>query len=563
MNIAIKTGSRIAIAMLATLLAVSSTPLLAAKGGGGKVTVTEANPPEATQGDELDVIVSGTGFDDGSTATWFVTGTNDDSQIQVLSNEYLPSTGQLKARIKVNGNANVNDYDIQVRNSRGRRGKGTTLFRVKLDTTNKVSVTFAQPANAYQGEELDVLISGDGFDEGSTARWTVVGTNDDSHVQVLSNQYLPATGQLSSRIKINNNAIVDDYDIEVRNSGGHRGTGNLLFKVRSAELPNYAFLVKSPSPGGGEMGLMDVEGGSFTRVIKNEIKKSVSSAWLAEGDAIVWKDNLADQIKLTTPDGVDLAVLVQETDDLRLDSRPDSIDSVVDSCGTGSSIVYLSVRDNSTTFPSGSSDLSSVNPFDPGSYQQLTFTTGVRTDSIAVSRDGSLVARWQRDSEDALNVWLEIRDLCEPGLPILWAWTATELGLQDGDQALFMDWSVDGILAISTRNWFNSEGEGGIDDENIWLIDLFPPGGSSSVLASRLTGAGGLIHDDSKLTSASPTWSPDGKFLAFHTTLRRGKRRLEADKWIYVYDLETGELSEISEVWVSAIDWRNNWTPQP
>jgi len=105
----------------------------AAKGGGGKVSVTDAAPSEAFQDVELDVTISGSGFDDGSTASFLVTGTADDSQIEILSNEYLPSTDQLKTRIKVKGGASAVYYDIEVTNSRGRRGKGSTMFKVKQD----------------------------------------------------------------------------------------------------------------------------------------------------------------------------------------------------------------------------------------------------------------------------------------------------------------------------------------------------------------------------------------------------------------------------------------------
>jgi len=123
----IKTLTQIA---MAVLLVMAIPAAQAAKSGGGKISVTAASPGEALQGEELDVIVSGSGFDAGTTAIYLVTGTNDDTQIEVISTEYVDAN-QLRTRIRVKGAATIIDYDIQATNSRGRRGKGTTLFSVK------------------------------------------------------------------------------------------------------------------------------------------------------------------------------------------------------------------------------------------------------------------------------------------------------------------------------------------------------------------------------------------------------------------------------------------------
>jgi hypothetical protein len=113
-------------------LAVQAAP--PSGGGGSKVTVTAANPPDAFQGEELDVIVSGTGFDAGSQVSYLVTGTTDASQVDVLSVQFISST-ELKTRIRPKDAALPTEYDIQVQTSSGRKGKGTTLFSVKLAET--------------------------------------------------------------------------------------------------------------------------------------------------------------------------------------------------------------------------------------------------------------------------------------------------------------------------------------------------------------------------------------------------------------------------------------------
>ncbi|MGA9573987.1 MAG: hypothetical protein WBS20_08590, partial [Lysobacterales bacterium] len=104
--------------------------------GGGKVSVDAANPNSAIQGEERDIYINGSGFGPGASVKYLVNGTTDDTQIEVLSTEYIESTGELKTHVKVKDDAVVIDYDIEVQAASGRKGKGTTLFKVlqKEDT---------------------------------------------------------------------------------------------------------------------------------------------------------------------------------------------------------------------------------------------------------------------------------------------------------------------------------------------------------------------------------------------------------------------------------------------
>jgi len=158
------------------VLCLACAPLFAAPpsgGGGTKVSVTAANPSEALQGEELDVIVSGTGFDSGSTVNYLVTGTTDASQVEVLSVQYISST-ELKTRIRPKEAALPSEYDIEVRTLSGRKGKGTTLFRVKQSSSTCVDTQFPTIAYAVRSEFVkkkgrfdepppqNVMLTGDG-----------------------------------------------------------------------------------------------------------------------------------------------------------------------------------------------------------------------------------------------------------------------------------------------------------------------------------------------------------------------------------------------------------------
>ncbi|MFY9558657.1 MAG: hypothetical protein WAQ52_00345 [Terriglobales bacterium] len=108
------------------LFCTSTLPLCAQQ----SITVTSANPNNAPQGTiNLNVLVNGQGFKKGALAKFFVSGTTDTGGISVNSTIFINS-GQLNANISVAGNAAVTNFDIVVKLTDGRSGKGTQLFRV-------------------------------------------------------------------------------------------------------------------------------------------------------------------------------------------------------------------------------------------------------------------------------------------------------------------------------------------------------------------------------------------------------------------------------------------------
>jgi hypothetical protein len=137
--------------LIAAVLSLGLAQAAMAKGKPVKVEVTAAQPGEAFQGEEIDVTVSGSGFDSGSSVSYLVTGTTDGSQVDVISVEYVSAT-ELKTRIRPKDNAAVTAYDIEVQNSSGRKGKGTTLFRVKATETTCTGEESKEPTIAFLTE---------------------------------------------------------------------------------------------------------------------------------------------------------------------------------------------------------------------------------------------------------------------------------------------------------------------------------------------------------------------------------------------------------------------------
>jgi hypothetical protein len=122
----VNTLTRLALATL-FLVALAFTPTAAVY---AQVKVTAAAPSSAVQGTVgLDVVVSGSGFDNTSTAQFFVTGTTGTGGITVKKTVFRNSK-EIVATIDVADGADVASFDIQVTLSSGRKGKGTTLFSV-------------------------------------------------------------------------------------------------------------------------------------------------------------------------------------------------------------------------------------------------------------------------------------------------------------------------------------------------------------------------------------------------------------------------------------------------
>jgi hypothetical protein len=102
----------------------------------------------------------------------------------------------------------------------------------------EVTVTDANPESGPQGTALDVVISGTGFGKGSTVRFLLGDTEDDSQVEIIGEvTYDKVSGDLTAPIFILNAAETSGYNIEVTTTSGRRGKGTDLFKVENNTDP--------------------------------------------------------------------------------------------------------------------------------------------------------------------------------------------------------------------------------------------------------------------------------------------------------------------------------------
>jgi hypothetical protein len=97
-----------------------------------QVKVTSADPPSAVQGTTaLDVAIGGSGFDNGSQVRFLVTGSSTDTGGVEVTKVVYVGPKKLIATINVAPGATVSQFDIEVKTSSDRKGKGTTLFKVE------------------------------------------------------------------------------------------------------------------------------------------------------------------------------------------------------------------------------------------------------------------------------------------------------------------------------------------------------------------------------------------------------------------------------------------------
>ncbi|MEA2713020.1 MAG: hypothetical protein QOK27_981, partial [Gemmatimonadales bacterium] len=110
----------------------------AAVAAGGGLTVRSTVPSSSPRDTTVDILVRGTGFDQGSQATWALKGdtTYQATRIHTNSTTFVNST-QLIANITIGADAQLALYDLQVLSAGGKKGIGIEagIFEVTIQIT--------------------------------------------------------------------------------------------------------------------------------------------------------------------------------------------------------------------------------------------------------------------------------------------------------------------------------------------------------------------------------------------------------------------------------------------
>lgn len=111
--------------------------------------VSSANPSSALQGAiGLDVDITGANFEVGAAVKFFVSGSKKTGGVTV-TNVVVHDDQSLTATVDVAPDATVSSFDIEVRLSKGRTGKGTDLFAIEQNDN----------ANGGQGSNTSGIVT--------------------------------------------------------------------------------------------------------------------------------------------------------------------------------------------------------------------------------------------------------------------------------------------------------------------------------------------------------------------------------------------------------------------
>src|SRR2546430_11293808 len=113
------------------------------------------------------------------------------------------------------------------------------LFTVlgTLPASAQIQVDSANPTAAPQGTiNLDIAITGNGFKKGAVAQWFVTGTTNPGGVTVNSTTFKGST-QVTANITVASDAVINGFDIVVRNADGRTGKGTDRFAVTQKGTP--------------------------------------------------------------------------------------------------------------------------------------------------------------------------------------------------------------------------------------------------------------------------------------------------------------------------------------
>ena len=110
---------------------------------------------------------------------------------------------------------------------------GIFALMAALPATAQIQVNSANPSAAPQGTtNLNVIIAGNGFKKGATAKWFVTGTTNPGGVTVNSTSF-QSTTQLTANITVASDAVISGFDIVVT-VATRTGKGTDLFAVQAS-----------------------------------------------------------------------------------------------------------------------------------------------------------------------------------------------------------------------------------------------------------------------------------------------------------------------------------------
>lgn len=199
------------------------------------VTVTEALPAEAEQGQSLIVEIHGEGFTYDAVPSWDRDGAPD--TLIVVDAFALVNETELRARITVAPGAEPDLYDIIVTRAPQNGSPGEVFIGFSSGaftvTETPIAVTGTDPPQAEQGETLEVRIYGKGFTEDAVPTWEREGVTQPL-IDVSSVNYI-SESELRANVSISQETDIGLYDVAVTTTR-KKGVGSEKQKAVGVEI---------------------------------------------------------------------------------------------------------------------------------------------------------------------------------------------------------------------------------------------------------------------------------------------------------------------------------------
>ena len=148
-----------------------------AKGGGTGPTVRSTSPSGTAPGTTLDVRIFGSGFDNGTQATFAIDSVPTPGV--VTNRTTFISSSELVANITVSDAADLTTYDVIATTTGGKKGIGTELFLVSYRLTDLGGHATARGTMATDVNTAGVVVGyaglGSSPNESHAMRWRVTG----------------------------------------------------------------------------------------------------------------------------------------------------------------------------------------------------------------------------------------------------------------------------------------------------------------------------------------------------------------------------------------------------
>lgn len=193
----------------------------------GKPQIKTIDPEEGKAGESLDMTITGANFKEDATVKLTKSGETsiDATDVSVDDSTEITCTFDIPSDTP----ASVG-WSVVVTNPDGKSGELANYFTVHEGETTKPTVTSITPKSGYQGDSVEITLTGTGFDDDCTVELTKSGEDSISGDDVSAS----SKTKMTATFEIPSDAATGTWGIVVTNSDDESGKLSAIFTVRKS-----------------------------------------------------------------------------------------------------------------------------------------------------------------------------------------------------------------------------------------------------------------------------------------------------------------------------------------